>query len=670
MGHSVDIFFFQESLATLYDMFPGKSLKYLKIRLANHSGPLDVLIDKLLTDTNGDSDEDGDSGVVVTENNLGHHSGVGNDEESIFLVDANEDAVNSGGGVDRSEESIFLNANASLDSSFQGADDSVIVCQDEAVAGPSTSIGPTGQVPNTYIERNYSTLSQFFPEVSIAFLQQKAWEIGDDPKKLEQFIIVSFENKSSLPSKKEYEKEKGKEDLYSKIRQMTAKDFLNEYENPHTHYQDLSRIPSESYKQHVLYYLTKHYPTLTQPKIKKAMELGKSLFYPSVKELEVIVANSKGKSKRKTPSKKIPKPPVMDQEFLKEYIYYKLEPKIRGLQERNTRLREEALSKARDEGTLFECGVCFDDECLLAEVVMCEKGCMFCSSCAKKGSEVQAGENKTTISCFLSCGSEIPLKSLQGLLPPKLYSKLFEKKQLQEIQAAGLEDLVQCPACNYAVIIPDSQDKVFTCGNPDCGKQTCRLCGEESHIPLSCDEIEKDDEVKARTKVENAMTEAMLRECPSCKKKFFKEEGCNKMTCTCGQTMCYLCRKPVSNDYKHFYGQGGTPKKDKCPLWSNVSKLHTDEVTDAANKAKNDVGAQKLKNDPSKNIQKPKSYHLGPEVFENAVFEESDSDDDDSSDDDPFNEDEDDYDSDDIHFIDDDEDMEVHFGEYRLHDWD
>ena len=86
------------------------------------------------------------------------------------------------------------------------------------------------------------------------------------------------------------------------------------------------------------------------------------------------------------------------------------------------------------------------------------------------------------------------------------------------------------------------------------------------------------------------MTEAMLRECVRCKKKYFKEEGCNKMTCECGQVMCYLCRKPVSNDYQHFYGQGGEAKPGLCPLWSNVNQLHVKEMTEAAKKAKEAVG--------------------------------------------------------------------------------
>ena len=51
------------------------------------------------------------------------------------------------------------------------------------------------------------------------------------------------------------------------------------------------------------------------------------------------------------------------------------------------------------------------------------------------------------------------------------------------------------------------------------------------------------------------VSQALIRTCYSCKKPFFKQDGCNKMTCECGAKMCYLCRKPVT-DYKHFYGQG------------------------------------------------------------------------------------------------------------------
>merc|ERR1712098_961401 len=116
-------------------------------------------------------------------------------------------------------------------------------------------------------------------------------------------------------------------------------------------------------------------------------------------------------------------------------------------------------------------------------------------------------------------------------------------------------------------------------------------------------------------------------------------------TCECGQVMCYLCRKPVSNDYQHFYGQGGEAKPGLCPLWSNVNQLHVKEMTEAAKKAKEAVGG-KLKVDPSKNIPKAKPDRgmPQPEDFE----DDFDDDEEELSDDDI-------PDEDDIHFIDDDD---------------
>lgn len=79
-----------------------------------------------------------------------------------------------------------------------------------------------------------------------------------------------------------------------------------------------------------------------------------------------------------------------------------------------------------------------------------------------------------------------------------------------------------------------------------------RLCKELNHVPLKCDEVKTD---AARLFLEEKMTEALVRKCYKCGRTFFKEEGCNKMTCVCGALMCYICDKPVKG-YDHFQGQG------------------------------------------------------------------------------------------------------------------
>lgn len=87
-----------------------------------------------------------------------------------------------------------------------------------------------------------------------------------------------------------------------------------------------------------------------------------------------------------------------------------------------------------------------------------------------------------------------------------------------------------------------------------------RLCKEVNHLPLKCNEVKSD---AARLYLEEKMTEALVRKCYHCGRMFFKEEGCNKMTCLCGAQMCYVCDKPVLN-YNHFSGQGGM----RSDLWA------------------------------------------------------------------------------------------------------
>lgn len=59
-----------------------------------------------------------------------------------------------------------------------------------------------------------------------------------------------------------------------------------------------------------------------------------------------------------------------------------------------------------------------------------------------------------------------------------------------------------------------------------------------------CDDVEGDEEAKVRKKTEEAMTEALVRTCPSCKAGVLRESGCPHMTCRCGFQFCYACRQP------------------------------------------------------------------------------------------------------------------------------
>ena len=78
---------------------------------------------------------------------------------------------------------------------------------------------------------------------------------------------------------------------------------------------------------------------------------------------------------------------------------------------------------------------------------------------------------------------------------------------------------------------------------------------------------------KGRLTVEEAITAAKVRHCPSCKKSFIKESGCNKITCSCGIKVCYLCQKKI-NDYSHFCQKAHCTHKDcnGCPLYTKAEE--------------------------------------------------------------------------------------------------
>ncbi|TFY56114.1 hypothetical protein EVJ58_g7836 [Rhodofomes roseus] len=186
------------------------------------------------------------------------------------------------------------------------------------------------------------------------------------------------------------------------------------------------------------------------------------------------------------------------------------------------------------------------------------------------------------------CKLLFPASELRRFLTPKLLALYERVKQRKEIEAAGLEGLEECPHCDYKVVIENEQEKLFRCQNEECMAVTCRQCKKPDHLPKSCKEVEDDKKLDGRHAIEEAMTKALMRNCPKCQKAFIKEHGCNKMICPNCRTMsCYVCRKVILG-YEHFNNPppyNGRKDPNKCELWDSVEKRHSDEVTAAAKKA-------------------------------------------------------------------------------------
>ena len=235
---------------------------------------------------------------------------------------------------------------------------------------------------------------------------------------------------------------------------------------------------------------------------------------------------------------------------------------------RKRRKRAEAILSSRHVPSQpeIECGCCFADYAPM-EITQCEDGHLFCLDCAKRSAQNVIGLRKTGLKCIStdSCSFDFPLSEIARFLPEKEFRAYEVMLQEKEIANANLDGFVQCPFCPFGVLgVPD--DTIFRCLNTEiCGVDSCLKCKKKSHGKKPCEA-----DSSATNQIAEAMTEALMRECPSCHTKFFKTEGCNKMTCTCGVKMCYICRKKITG-YEHF---------QKGP---NGCQLHDD--TNARNKS-------------------------------------------------------------------------------------
>lgn len=232
-------------------------------------------------------------------------------------------------------------------------------------------------------------------------------------------------------------------------------------------------------------------------------------------------------------------------------------------------------SLAEETGAQAECGCCCGDFSF-DNLVQCSEGHLFCTTCVRKYvEETVFGNGKSHVKCITSeavCEGFFPDSMLRQALPDATYQK-YQEAVARDVVSDAKIPLVTCCKCSLQVELEESAGIVLVC--PGCSQETCRLCGEEAHIPLRCTEVEKKTQTNARLSVEEAMTAARLRQCHSCKKKFYKIEGCNKMVCSCGAILCYVCRVDISKvKYAHFCQTAHCDHKSckKCKLFSDSNE--------------------------------------------------------------------------------------------------
>lgn len=111
----------------------------------------------------------------------------------------------------------------------------------------------------------------------------------------------------------------------------------------------------------------------------------------------------------------------------------------------------------------------------------------------------------------------------------------------------------------------------FQCLSPSCSRASCLTCAAPWHDPHACYSSQL---TSLRLTLERATTDAIKRTCPVCNLSFVKSDGCNKLVCLCGYSMCYICRQGLKHEgyahfCQHFRAVPGEPcgECDKCDLY-------------------------------------------------------------------------------------------------------
>lgn len=267
------------------------------------------------------------------------------------------------------------------------------------------------------------------------------------------------------------------------------------------------------------------------------------------------------------------------------------------------------ISPTNTDQQQAECQVCYTDG-PWRKMLKCNgfDAHPFCQTCVVKAVETQIGMNKADLKCMSSdgCDYEFRPSKLQRFVGNALYERFMQIKQQQELLVADIEGLHACPFCDFKAIAPPiEEESQFTCLNPSCKKVSCRKCKRESHKPKTCEEMDEDKKLGKAHRVEEAMSEAVIRHCPRCNAAMLKTFGCNKMTCpTCRQGMCYLCKKPIRG-YDHFAPEGRCPLNDRV----DADDRHDFEARQAREEALRDGGGDNPEaEEDDDNSQNPERY--------------------------------------------------------------
>ncbi|ORY40976.1 hypothetical protein BCR33DRAFT_719081 [Rhizoclosmatium globosum] len=231
------------------------------------------------------------------------------------------------------------------------------------------------------------------------------------------------------------------------------------------------------------------------------------------------------------------------------------------------------LKRAED----FECPVCFDVDCPVAQLKCAHAFCTACYARYLSGRITEEGESRRIQCPDASCSVIVDEKTVETLVDPKVFEKY--KALLIKSYVDDVPSLKWCPHpnCEYAVqckVPASSLDEIVPsvkCGD---GHSFCFGCSlPQDHQPCVCSLVKlwlkkcADDSETAN------WISANTKECEKCQSTIEKNGGCNHMTCRkCKYEFCWVCMGPWSDHGTQWYNCNRFDEKASIDARDNQAK--------------------------------------------------------------------------------------------------
>jgi hypothetical protein len=204
-----------------------------------------------------------------------------------------------------------------------------------------------------------------------------------------------------------------------------------------------------------------------------------------------------------------------------------------------------------------ECEICtqfFNKEELLC--LPCRHS--YCEKCWKMHVEAIIQTAQTRIPCMAyNCQCRVPLTDIKKIASEKVYEDLI--RFTIDAHVSMNDAMTNCPnpKCSKPLCVLRNSNKNRLCNVlkcVHCNFEFCISCGEKSHAPASCIDVEKWKTLTDDTIMEMRLFGDNFKKCPNCHTNIEKNGGCNHMTCfKCHHQFCWMCLRQWSNHPQNFY---------------------------------------------------------------------------------------------------------------------